>query len=73
MSSLVRVMLGIIGALGEVLSSLVRVMQCIIKEKKVINRGNHMVEVSCKEKIKGSMDLLTNSEAKVANFVLRCV
>lgn len=29
-----------------------------------------MVEVSCKEKIKGSMDLLTNSETKVANYVL---
>lgn len=29
-----------------------------------------MVEVSCKEKILGSMELLTNSETKVANYVL---
>lgn len=29
-----------------------------------------MVEVSCKEKILGSMHLLTNSESKIANFVL---
>lgn len=29
-----------------------------------------MVEVSCKEKILGSMHLLTNSESKIANYVL---
>ena len=29
-----------------------------------------MVEVSCKEKIMGSMHLLTNSESKIAKYVL---